>query len=71
MTTTMQIGIDKSDLGWELTYAYNDGPAAFGADGSPVYRTRALAVIARNEEIAAARAWDRAGLADAPHLDAY
>ena len=69
---TMQIGIDKTERGWELTYAYNGGPAAFGPENeSEVYPTRAVAAQARDHQEAEARAWDRTGLADAPHMDAY
>ena len=68
----MTIGIEHTSDGWELNYAYNDGPACLAPyDERIVYRTKADAERARDEEIAATRAWNRVGLADAPHIDAY
>mgnify|MGYP001597479266 FL=1 len=68
----MQIGVDKTERGWELTYSYDGGPAACGPEEeSNVYATRAEAEIAAEQERALDRAWNRAGLADAPHMDNF
>lgn len=67
---TMRIGIEKSERGWELTYSYNNGPFAMGPEEeSAAYATRAEAEDARDREVAALNAWNRRGLADAPHAD--
>ena len=66
-----QVGVGQTERGWELTFAYNDGPAAFGPEEeSDVYETEALAWEAAKLCVAEHNAWNRRGLADAPHMDA-
>mgnify|MGYP001568903104 CR=1 FL=1 len=55
----------KTESGWEIW----DG-VAFEAD-SIVFATRAAAKQAAEMANAETAAWNRAGLADAPHLDAF
>ena len=69
---TMRVAIDKTDRGWELIYSYNSGPFCLGPEEeSEAYATKAEALAACMQIAAAHRVWDRAGLADAPHMDAY
>jgi hypothetical protein len=71
MTMAMQIGVDKSERGWELTYSYNGGPFCMGPEeSSRVYATRTKAEQAADRATAEYDAWNRRGLADAPHMDA-
>ena len=68
----MQIIVVETEHGWELGYSFNGGPVACGPEEeSEVYSTKQAAIIAADDEIAKTRAWDRAGLADAPHTDNF
>lgn len=53
---------------WPEGWLIFDG---FAAEPQPVYASRAECQRAIDDMQAAAAAWDRAGLADAPHFDAY
>ena len=68
---TMRIGVDKTERGWELIYSFNGSPFCVGPEEeSVVYNTRAEAEEARQRALGEMRAWERSGLADAPHMDA-
>lgn len=67
----LTFGIDQSELGWELTYAYDGGPAGFGPEGSAVYATKAEAQRACEQAAAESRAWNSRPLCDAPHMDNF
>ena len=57
----------KSELGWELYDGFAFGPE----NESDVYATRAECQAACDQANAESAEWNRRGLADAPHLDAY
>ena len=62
----MKLGIGRSEHGWEITY---DGIFAPECEAL-VYATEGEARAACERMAAEWRAWDRRGLADAPHIDA-
>ena len=63
----MELGIAKSELGWELTF---DGIFAPECE-TTVYATEGEARNACERTAAQWRAWDREPACDAPHLDAF
>ena len=62
----MELNVGESERGWEVTYDGIFGPE----EGTPFFATEGEARVQCEREAAAALAWDRAGLADAPHMDA-
>ena len=57
----------KSERGWEIYDGFAFGPES----ESTVYATRAECQAACDRANAEIAAWNRRGLADAPHLDAF
>lgn len=62
----MELGIGKSERGWEVTYGGIFGPEEEVA----FYATEGEARAACEREAAEWRAWNARGLADAPHMEA-
>lgn len=60
------LNVAKSERGWEVTYEGIFGPE----DETPFFATEGEARAECERQAAEMRAWNRAGLADAPHMDA-
>lgn len=62
----MRLDVAQSERGWEVTYDDVFGPA----EETPAFATEAEARQQCEREAAEWHAWNRRGLADAPHMDA-
>ena len=63
----MILNVDKSERGWEVTYDGIFGPEC----EEPAFKTKGEAVERCERLAAEIRAWNRSGLSDAPHIDAF
>lgn len=64
--------VGKTERGWEIAYSIDGAEFSFAPlEESTVYPTQQEATLAAERELAEWRTWNRRGLADAPHLDAF